>query len=61
MSTIDIGIAETPVRSVLSGSPSPRQQPVPAPVVADFYVGSVKIEPLTLQPVKADAPLARVG
>jgi hypothetical protein len=61
MSTIDIGIAETPVRSVLNSSVSQRPQSVPTPLVADFYVGSVKIEPLSLHPAKNETPVARVG
>lgn len=61
MSTIDIGITETPVRSVLNSSVAQRPQSVPTPLVADFYVGSVKIEPLALPPANADTPVARVG
>lgn len=61
MSTIDIGIAETPVHQVLNSSALPGPQSVPTPVITDFYVGSVKIEPLSLQPAKADTPSARAG
>ncbi len=50
MSTIDIGIADTPipVQAPAAVVPAARPVTVPAPVVDDgFYVGSVKIEPAT--------------
>lgn len=49
MSTIDIGIAETPIPAQAPRAAVPAARPVTAaaPVVVDdgFYVGSVKIEP----------------
>ena len=51
MSTIDIGIADTPepLRSQPQPAVAPRPRVAPAPVAVDdgFYVGSVKIEPAT--------------
>ena len=61
MSTIDIGIAAKPepVRTQPAAIPTARTVTAPAPSVADdgFYVGSVKIEPLTSSP--AATPVAK--
>jgi len=62
MSSIDIGIADTPmpVRAPLAAAPTARAVAAPAPVVVDdgFYVGSVKIEP-TLQQPRSAAPAVK--
>ncbi|MFZ2309187.1 MAG: hypothetical protein WAW73_02870 [Rhodoferax sp.] len=62
MSTIDIGIADTPIPAQAPHASAPAARPVttPAPVVVDdgFYVGSVKIEP-TLQQPRTAAPAVK--